>query len=271
LAKIWRVTGIRNVTVATSSGGQKTRARGFTLIELLVVIAIIGIIAAILFPVFARARENARRATCQSNLKQIGLGLAQYSQDYDEKLPFVFGNGVFTDPKFVSDATDTSSRIWADALMPYIKSTQIFRCPSSSFTTTPRIDGSAPPAYLGSGTTRAQMSYGAGMGYGSVAPVNNTNGPFFYYPGGVGEARGRSIADFSNSADTLLISEYANKSNDNAVYMWTYQADDNRPGAIHFDGCNTLFADYHVKWMKPEVLNGPVNGVPYYYWLAVKP
>ena len=60
--------------------------RGFTLIELLVVIAIIAILAAILFPVFARARENARRASCQSNLKQIGLGIFQYTQDYDEKM-----------------------------------------------------------------------------------------------------------------------------------------------------------------------------------------
>ncbi|MBC8104296.1 MAG: DUF1559 domain-containing protein, partial [Cytophagales bacterium] len=65
---------------------RKSSRAGFTLIELLVVIAIIAILAAILFPVFARARENARRASCQSNLKQIGLGLIQYSQDYDEKL-----------------------------------------------------------------------------------------------------------------------------------------------------------------------------------------
>src|SRR5690349_12144108 len=65
----------------------KRSARGFTLIELLVVIAIIALLAAILFPVFARARENARRASCQSNLKQIGLGFHQYTQDYDDRLP----------------------------------------------------------------------------------------------------------------------------------------------------------------------------------------
>ena len=67
--------------------GTRMRERGFTLIELLVVIAIIAILAAILFPVFARARENARKSTCQSNLKQIMLGVLQYAQDYDERLP----------------------------------------------------------------------------------------------------------------------------------------------------------------------------------------
>lgn len=67
--------------------GSLRLPRAFTLIELLVVIAIITLLAAILFPVFARARENARRSSCQSNLKQIGIGIAQYTQDYDEKMP----------------------------------------------------------------------------------------------------------------------------------------------------------------------------------------
>src|SRR5215216_1456391 len=95
--------------------------RGFTLIELLVVIAIIAILAAILFPVFARARENARRSSCQSNLKQIGLGLMQYTQDYDEAMPIIWnGEGE-----------------WMDAVQPYIKSYQLFVCPSDSRGITP--------------------------------------------------------------------------------------------------------------------------------------
>src|ERR1700741_2936759 len=99
--------------------GRKNRERsGFTLIELLVVIAIIALLAAILFPVFARARENARRASCQSNLKQIGLGLIQYTQDYDGQMPFCFSSGWSTD--------DATHFIWQDIIFPYVKSEQIY-------------------------------------------------------------------------------------------------------------------------------------------------
>jgi prepilin-type N-terminal cleavage/methylation domain-containing protein/prepilin-type processing-associated H-X9-DG protein len=94
---------------------KEMKKKGFTLIELLVVIAIIAILAAILFPVFARARENARRASCQSNQKQIALGFKQYIQDYDELYP-----------------RTGSSPVWNVALDPYLKSTQIFVCPSDS-------------------------------------------------------------------------------------------------------------------------------------------
>src|SRR4028118_570049 len=94
------------------------RLKGFTLIELLVVIAIIAILAAILFPVFARARENARRASCLSNAKQIGLGVMQYAQDYDEKLPFSYTN-------------PGPGGIWADTIQPYVKNYQMFKCPSN--------------------------------------------------------------------------------------------------------------------------------------------
>lgn len=90
--------------------------RGFTLIELLVVIAIIAILAAILFPVFARARENARRSSCQSNQKNIGLGVLQYLQDYDEMTP----------PSAAVGPNPT------DGIQPYIKSAQIFVCPSTT-------------------------------------------------------------------------------------------------------------------------------------------
>src|SRR3954447_20099354 len=103
----------------TNSSSNPTR-RGFTLIELLVVIAIIAILAAILFPVFGRARENARRSSCQSNLKQIGLGITQYTQDYDEIQPFV------------STAGNWSVDGWMHTLQPYVKSYQVFKCPSDT-------------------------------------------------------------------------------------------------------------------------------------------
>ncbi len=104
----------------TVTPAQKVGRKGFTLIELLVVIAIIAILAAILFPVFGRARENARRASCVSNTKQIALGFIQYYQDYDERFP-------------LNKGTDADGAHWANgSLQPYLKSKQILRCPSDS-------------------------------------------------------------------------------------------------------------------------------------------
>jgi prepilin-type N-terminal cleavage/methylation domain-containing protein len=113
------------------------RNRGFTLIELLVVIAIIAILAAILFPVFARAREAARKATCLSNLKQIALAAIMYAQDYDEVLPAVSSTGYHTsahpvDPANLWASGLASIDVWvlADALGPYVKSLDLFNCPT---------------------------------------------------------------------------------------------------------------------------------------------
>ena len=130
----------------------------FTLIELLVVIAIIAILAAILFPVFARARENARRASCQSNLKQIGLGLMQYSQDFDGWTP-----GSVTFGQVPPGGGPAGGASWPTMIQPYIKSSQLFVCPSSS--TTSKTESDIMPAstfpYCGASTNGDQASTSA--------------------------------------------------------------------------------------------------------------
>src|SRR5580698_8396520 len=102
-----------------NAAGSRPRA-GFTLIELLVVIAIIAILAAILFPVFAQVREKARQTSCESNLKQLGLAIIQYNQDYDEKYPIGFTDWVGT------------AATWSVIISPYVKTFKVYQCPDDS-------------------------------------------------------------------------------------------------------------------------------------------
>jgi prepilin-type N-terminal cleavage/methylation domain-containing protein/prepilin-type processing-associated H-X9-DG protein len=138
---------------------------GFTLIELLVVIAIIAILASILFPVFGRARENARRSSCQSNLKQIGLGIIQYSQDYDERQPAVAFNGA-------GPTNFPTKYKWMEAVFPYIKSEQVFTCPSDT------NNAGSKYVYAGNRPGVDLFAFGSYVynncywGYGGMSPSN---------------------------------------------------------------------------------------------------
>jgi prepilin-type N-terminal cleavage/methylation domain-containing protein/prepilin-type processing-associated H-X9-DG protein len=144
-----------------------SNTRGFTLIELLVVIAIISILASMLFPAFSRARESARKIVCVSNLKQISLGVMQYTQDYDERYPVGYPFwAISVDPALTSD------KFLVQTVDPYLKSTQIWDCPSwkGRYTTNPNYVGNY--SYLTAETT-ANNLFGAGnLLPASLAAVN---------------------------------------------------------------------------------------------------
>lgn len=200
------------------------RRTAFTLIELLVVIAIIAILAAILFPVFARARENARRASCQSNVKQIGLGIMQYTQDYDERLPNAWvgpdGNAKTGGWNYYSQVglvgTTAVFDPTAGAIYPYLKSAQVFVCPSD---------------------TQGQRT-------GSSYAINGCT----LSANVAGFTQGKSLAAFDETAKWMLLSEEGtvSASTDDAYQ----QIFDNTFSSRHLEGSNIGFLDGHVKWYK---------------------
>lgn len=208
---------------------------GFTLIELLVVIAIIAILAAILFPVFARARENARRASCQSNLKQIGLAMLQYTQDYDEKFPQVVVEAT------AANVTASNPYGWADALQPYAKSVQLFQCPSE--TEGPTNDPtSTAPGYSDYWYNRMM----SGESQAAIAAVSQTvmNGD------GNGNSSRYNNNGCTSSANALTSSALCTN-NPPILNLGST----NMLGR-HLDGANYGFADGHVKWLKGTGTSG---------------
>ncbi|HEX8464612.1 MAG TPA: DUF1559 domain-containing protein [Abditibacterium sp.] len=203
----------------------------FTLIELLVVIAIVAILASILFPVFGRARENARRASCQSNLKQIGLALQMYVQDFDGRVPICVDNSTPT-------PTDDSGYWWV-TLFKYTKNDQVFQCPSWQTTTLPTglFPYETPPnpakpfthfgisgTYVwnetmdGSPEMRLTGTSSDGTSYGPaevVAVSEGFNGSHVWKP--------EHVAPLGNPEQRLR--------------------------SFHFEGYNVAYADGHVKWI----------------------
>jgi prepilin-type processing-associated H-X9-DG protein len=231
----------------------------------LVVIAIIAILAAILFPVFARARENARRASCQSNLKQIGLGIAQYTQDYDEKMPYVQPDmnvgGQFVNDRFM----------WSDAIMPYVKSLQIFVCPSNTTGTAPPRNGVALAS-----TTTGQFDYAPIMlnAYSDICSTVWTqyvnSGCTNRTTSAAETGRVRSIASITNVAETISIGDRKTGLGGTSYYGFMMAVDGdtvyNQYGLFsdnHLGGGNFLYADGHVKWLRPETAKGPSNYLLY--------
>jgi len=203
---------------------------GFTLIELLVVIAIIAILAAILFPVFGRARENARRSSCQSKLKQLGLCFTQYTQDYDEYFP------RNKDSEFVSVDTTFTKK-----LDPYLKSAQLFACPSASPDPLTGVTALSDSSYMVNGAVVVTDLYtGTTL---NAAQVRSTHLNQIVIPSSMVLMHEHKLR--RNMAYTRpLIESYSGGVITYRYFVETvYETN-------HFDGGNLLYCDGHVKWKK---------------------
>jgi prepilin-type N-terminal cleavage/methylation domain-containing protein/prepilin-type processing-associated H-X9-DG protein len=204
--------------------------RGFTLIELLVVIAIIAILAAILFPVFARAREKARQSSCLSNHKQIALAMLAYAQDYDEKLSW-----CCTGPPRSANQNLDQQPLWRPAnvgsndiryeglAMPYIKNRQIYSCPSCTL----NMHSYAIPRHL------AESSNGC---YGRLLAEIMYPAEHVFFGDGIG-SRGYCGPNRSTSCTGRW-----GHGNGTAAHIEAYQR--------HNGGTNLAFCDGHAKWRK---------------------
>ncbi|MCD6361536.1 MAG: DUF1559 domain-containing protein [Armatimonadetes bacterium] len=208
--------------------------RGFTLIELLVVIAIIAILAAILFPVFAKAREKARQSSCLSNIKQLSLGMLMYMSDYDGRFPrgdsYAWGDGHYPSQPYGA---------WADQVQPYIKNVQIYVCPSDSSADCISAANAGSHTYgsdyLAGSYPNQKLSYGYNYSlYGHTDAemprpaelavlADMVERPYFYSDGPALPSGGHAIS----------------------------RAHSDRVGRAgrHNDGVNIGFADGHAKWI----------------------
>ncbi len=226
--------------------------RGFTLIELLVVIAIIAILAAILFPVFAQARDKARGASCLSNLKQWGTAARMYTQDYDDNFVPPF--------HYVRPSFDNDIDWWDDLLQPYVKSRQIAICPTHSWTQ----DWAAPRNqwYDEGGKKVKKMSYGVNTveDWGTFGPLWNTNygshhgfrDPHYNSLGAIVQV-GHGIADsvIADPAGSIWIVD-SDMGELWADWFFDFNPDPwvRKQYERHALGFNAVYADGHAKWAR---------------------
>lgn len=247
---------------------MKRKSSGFTLIELLVVIAIIALLAAILFPVFARARENARRSSCQSNLKQIGISMIQYTQDYDESLPSIFYGG-------------TNGTRWFQVINPYLKSSQVLLCPSDVKNPADNVSYAINCVSMKKGTPTPPAGLYSDA---DIVPLANADYPNYNYSVKVSEVNDAagtvwvmdkttwsqtyssafmSVLGTDYSPNMILIPLASSGPGDPQYDYWVNGENPTHGAAIvnrHLSTCNFLYTDGHVKSGKLEqILTNPAR------------
>jgi prepilin-type N-terminal cleavage/methylation domain-containing protein/prepilin-type processing-associated H-X9-DG protein len=244
--------------------GSRRNAAAFTLIELLVVIAIIAILAAILFPVFQKVRENARRIACTSNMKQINLGMIMYIQDADETWPArTITTNIYSSPNYTS---------WAFAVQPYIKSTQVWRCPDDQSNFTVNTDWSL--------SNEIAKSYAVVEQYHDASQPGNAGNTAMMILGSAGQGEVVTDASTPEPANTIWLVESGlhyngdgtcyggspcedvsnNESHNNPAFFvgnrqeWLNSLTNNTHDGnnvianYHNGGSNWGYGDGHVKW-----------------------
>ena len=270
---------------------QHQRSQAFTLIELLVVIAIIAILAAILFPVFQKVRENARRTSCLSNEKQLGLAFTQYTQDYDERYTYGINNSAAGGKNL--------GQGWGGQIYTYVKSTGVYKCPDDSTNTaTAGALTAYPVSYAfnanAKGSALSQFNAPASTvllceAFGPVARIDQTDEGLSFGPGNYDDFSGTTdgIPDQTNSipggvlcdADvcghgygggydmqlaTGVMAGGPNGMPAPSDYTVAGNPSPYTSGAvgIHTGGSNFLMADGHAKYLRPEQVSSGHNGTP---------